>query len=223
MITTKKNKKSIEEMAFDLEVINPVESKTMLGGNWYLDEVNVWNGYQDFSSSFDYYSDLFGSSDSANGPSGGIFPGGATGLHTHPTTVEQQLGSMGACVSYAMSYESGVLGHPITGLLMGAHNANVLGVQIQTALVDGFSPIESTKLIQSYFNTATVNNTTQVNAALDAGHDVLGNYNNHEVAIISHSGTQYTVADSNTGSYNTIQQSQIDFNNGVYSILSVKP
>jgi hypothetical protein len=237
MISTMKQKrKQISDLAMDLEVINPIESKTFLGGDWY----NGWDSwyYDDGGITFTYggdgggYYDPFGGNGdytdgSSWGNQGGDSGGGGGGAYygpgNLPSTVEQQLGSMGACVSYAMSFMSGVLGHQITGPMMAVHNAGVLNLNISTTISTGLTPAQATTAITSYFNTNTVTTTAQVNAALDAGHGVLGNYNGHEVAIVNHNGTNYTVADSNTGTYHDIQQSQIDFNNGVYEILSVKP
>lgn len=233
--TKQRSRKQIKDLQTDLEVINPIESKTILGGDWYNDD--MWGGWLDevvigggSSGGGGWYDPWGGYGDPWGDTQGGYgwdYGGGGSGSYTGPgnlpSTVEQQLGSMGACVSYAMAFMSTVLGHSITGANMALHNAQALNLSIMTTITTGLTPAQATQAIQSYFNTTALTSNAQIITALDSGHGVLANYNGHEVAIVNHSGTNYTVADSNTGTYHDISQSQIDLGNGVYEIISVKP
>jgi hypothetical protein len=230
--TKQRSRKQISDLKMDLEVINPIESKKVLGGDWY----DTWDcgmlggvgiSYGGGGGSYDPWGGFGDSWGDTQGGYGWDYNGGGgggsyTGPGNLPSTVEQQLGSMGACVSYAMAFMSTVLGHSITGANMAVHNAQTLNLNIMTTITTGLTPAQATQAIQSYFNTTALTTNTQIITALDNGHGVLANYSGHEVAIVNHSGTNYTVADSNTGTYHNISQSQIDLGNGVYEIISVK-
>lgn len=233
--TMSRNRKKIGELSTDIEVVNPIESKALLGG-W---GAYVWNNYHDYGGTWDdllggNYNDP-GSWDLGSGSSSGSGVD-ANGVPNLPSTVEQQLGSMGACVSYAMSFMSGVLGHQITGANMALHNAQVLHVPVMTTISTGLNIGQSTQAIQSYFNTTTLTDINQVIRAVENDQKgVLANvyvYENgaivqglgHEVAIVDYdiaNGIFYA-ADSNTGTYSTYTASQINMNAGVFEINSVK-
>jgi hypothetical protein len=248
--TRKQTRKQINDLKMDLEIINPIESKTLLGGDWYneLDTVYVYShgwasGAGTFGGTYDPFYDGSNTSDWYNydenyGGSGGDSGGnGVYGLPNLPSTVEQQLGSMGACVSYAMSFMSSYLGHAITGANMALHNAKNLNLSVTTTMVTGLSIAESTQAIQSYFNTTTLTTTAQIINAVETNqHGVLVNVFNydakgqilpggHEVAIVDYdpaTGT-FLAADSNTGGYQQYYQNQINLSGGVYEIIGVKP
>ena len=255
MISTRKQKRMlISDLAMDLEVINPIETKTVLGGDWYN---NWWDngdgitieygggggGWYDPFGGNGGYTDGSSWGDQGGGYGGGGAGGGSnTGSYGQipnlPGTVEQQLGSMGACVSYAMSFMSGVLGHPINGTNMALHNSQTLHVPVQTTLVTGLTPAESATAIQSYFYTTTLTNTQQIINSIEVGdHGVLANLyvfdaqNNiipnlgHEVALVGYDATTglFMAADSNTGAYETYTANQINVSMGVYQINGVKP
>lgn len=246
MIITKKNmRKQIADLSMDLEIINPIESKTILAGGWYDNGYGITITYGGGSSGGDYSYDSSGGSyssdwnniDGSNGNGGG---GGAEydGVPNLPSTVEQQLGSMGACVSYAMSFVSGVLGHQLNGATMALHNAQTLNISVQTTMTTGLSTSEASQAIQSYFFTTALTNTAQIVNALEVGqHAVLANvvvYDNqhnviqglgHEVALVDYDASTglFTAADSNTGTYMNYTANDINLNTGVYQINGVKP
>lgn len=256
MIGTKiKIRKQIDDLQKELEIINPLESKTILGGEWYdgyptynggmLGGVTVGGssgggggGYWYDSSGGSYSSD-WNNIDGNNGNGGGGGGGaGYDGVPNLPSTVEQQLGSMGACVSYAMSFVSGVLGHQLNGATMALHNAQTLNTSVQNTISTGLTISEASQAIQSYFFTTALTNTTQVINALEVGqHPVLANvvvYDNqhnviqglgHEVALVDYDPSTglFTAADSNTGTYINYTANDINLNAGVYQINGVKP
>ena len=197
------------------------------GGSWDFGD----NGFYDNGG---YWGDAGSESESESG-SGSEFYGQIPNL---PTTVEQQLGPMGACVSYAMSFMSGVLGHPIAGATMALHNGQILNLPWQTTVFTGLTPSESAIAIQSYFYTTVLTNTTQIINAIEIGkHGVLANLfvydaqNNvipnigHEVALVGYDAATglFMTADSSTGAYETYTASQINVGMGVYQINGVKP
>lgn len=252
---TKQRRSKINLAELDLELINPIESKTILGGDWYdvnggwLDEVVI--GGDSGGSGGGWYDPFGGNGGYNDGSSwgdqgGGYYGGGGGGsssgaygqIPNLPASVEQQLGSMGACVSYAMSFMSGVLGQPTTGLNMALHNSQTLHLPIQTTTITGLTPAESATAIQSYFYTTTLTNTTQIINAIEIGHHgVLANLyvfdaqNNvipnlgHEVALVGYDATTglFMAADSNTGAYETYTANQINVSMGVYQINGIKP
>lgn len=247
--TKQRSRKQIKDLQTDLEVINPIESKTILGGDWYdmdggwIDTVYIGGGssggggwYDPFGGYGDPWGDTQGGYGWDYGGGGG--GSGQDGLPNLPTNVEQQLGSMGACVSYAMAFMSSYLGHSITGANMALHNAQALNLNLTTTMVTGLTIAQATQAIQSYFNTTTLTTTAQIINAVETNqHGVLTNVyvtdsngNNipnlgHEVVIVDYdpgTGT-FTAADSTTGAYETYNSNQINLGGGVYEITGVKP
>lgn len=55
LLTKQKNRKQIDSLKMDLEIINPIECKKVLGGDWYneLNNVDVWNNYHDYGGWWD--------------------------------------------------------------------------------------------------------------------------------------------------------------------------
>lgn len=247
--TMKQKKKQISDLAMDLEVINPIESKTVLGGDWY----NTWwdNGdgitieygggggwYDPFGGTVDYSDDSYGNAnqgwDYGSGGGGYSSDTGGHGLPNLPATVPLQLSTLGSCVSYTISFVSNYLGYTTNPLTTAAHVDAIDGLLPGTAWNQGLTPNQATWAIQGYFNTAQVNNVTQVNAALDANHAVIANYitdkptpenhnttTAHEVVIVEYNDWNYRIANSLTGNYDWIPKDSISFSNGVYEITGV--
>lgn len=246
--TKQRSRKQIKDLLTDLEVINPIESKTILGGDWYdndfwIQEVVIigesgggW--YDPFGGWGDPWGDNIGGHGWDYGGSSGDGGSGQNGIPNLPSTVEQQLGSMGACVSYAMAFMSSYLGHSITGANMAVQIAQALNLSIGTTFTTGLTPAQATQAIQSYFNTTTLTTTEQIINAVETNQNgVLANVyvtdasgNNipnlgHEVVIVDYdpgTGT-FTAADSTTGAYETYNSNQINLGGGIYEITGVKP
>jgi hypothetical protein len=247
--TKQKRRKQIKDLQTDFEVINPIESKKVLGGDWY----NGWDSWyydQDgitftYGGNDDWNMDPYGNYNDPGtwgedyGSSGGGGDNyGQDGIPNLPTTVEQQLGSMGACVSYAMAYMSSYLGHTITGANMALQNAQSLNLSVATTMINGLTITQATQAIQSYFFTTTLTTTAQIINAVETNqHGVLTNVyvtdsngNNipnlgHEVVIVDYNpGTNtFIAADSSTGAYETYNANQINLGGGIHEITGVKP
>ena len=255
-------RKEIKDLQTDLEVINPIESKKILGGDWYTDRWadgrsdgnggmvltfhegsggNWASGAGTFGGTYDPFYDGSYTSDwynYGNDNTGGGGDSGQDGLPNLPTTVEKQLGSMGACVSYAMAFMSSYLGRSITGANMALQNALKLNLSMGTTMIAGLTIAEASQAIQSYFFTTTLTSTAQIINAVETNqHGVLTNVyvtdsngNNipnlgHEVVIVDYdpaTGT-FTAADSTTGAYETYYSNQINLGGGIYEITGVKP
>ena len=284
LATRKKPVIKISEITFDLEIINPIESKNLFGGctyssgwdcgcgsNW--NENPAWDsggmGFIGFSSSgnsgdsgggcwgndynnydlsydngngldnYDYFdSNGDGILDADDLDNNGINDSEQYGLPNLPANVEQQLGAMGACVSYSMAFISSYLGQSITGATMALQNSLLLNVSLQTTMFTGLSINQSNQVIQSYFNTIALTTTAQIiNAVNTNQHGVIVNVNvldannnvivglGHSVAIVNYdsSTSLFTVYDSNSGSYATYSSSDINFSAGVFEITGIKP
>lgn len=236
-----KNKMQIDDLKTELEIINPIESKKILGGDWYddwwiqLDEVylgstggddwweddNSW--WQDFSDPNYWDNDYYGNGSSDNGET----------IPNLPSTVEQQLGSMGACVSYAMAFMSTTLGHPITGANMALDIAQTQGLNMTTVLQSGLDFNQTNLAIANHFNFNVLHNVADIqNAVLNNNHGVLANLYvpsdpnmGHEVVIVDYiaSSNNVLIADSNTGTYHYVSANDINFNGGVFEIINVIP
>jgi hypothetical protein len=140
LLTKQKNRKQIDSLKMDLEIINPIESKKVLGGDWYyeLDNVNI---YGDERWSYGYGNDeggmtiVYGGGGSSNQDYGGWWDsnlggnyndhgswgGGNTGGGpdgssdpTFPDHICTQADYSSTCATMALSYVANYFG--ATGL-----------------------------------------------------------------------------------------------------------
>lgn len=67
--TMRKSRKQIDDLKMNLEVINPIESKILLGGEWYDDppagydwqqSAYATNNYHDYSDQYNSFNETFG-------------------------------------------------------------------------------------------------------------------------------------------------------------------
>jgi hypothetical protein len=251
--TKQKVKRQISDLKMDVEIVNPIESKTIMGGDWYDHDLGWLNititngGGTDFGTFWGNYND-----GSTWGNQGGDYygNGGPSDLFSHslpdlPAVVPQQLNTLGSCVSYAVSFVSNYLGHETNPLKVAFNMDKILGLpsimsatQIySTSFNQGLtSPLQATQVINSYFNTNQITTIAQTNAAIDSNHPVIANYiteaasaangniaTAHEVVIVEYNNLNYRVEDSLTGSYHWVPQSSITFGNGAYEITGIKP
>jgi len=221
----------------DLEVLNPVETKKVLGGAWYdyddyryhdIEGIIMDGGNGGGGGGWDYYpghgpGDGGGPGDYGGGGGTGSGPGESVHL-PHKVTMDTQLSGMGACVSYAMAFAASYLGTNISGNSMAVHNATVLGVGVNVTTQIGLTVAQAQTAIQAYFNTNSLNNMGQLENAINQNHTVIAGPSGHEVNIIGYDNNTSTFDtwDPNTG-YGTASYSSIDLSQGAYEIVSVKP
>ena len=233
----KQKKLNLKALEAVLPSLNSNDAKTILGGNSYgepieLDEVviigNPGNTHDDYDpDQGDYDGDY---DDNDNNNDGDNQNTDDQGLPNLPSTVEQQLGSMGACVSYAMAFVSTYLGTSVTGANMALTISQSLGIPLTSTMMTGLTVSEASQAIQAVFFTNSLSSVADINTAIDNGNPVLGNLNavggtGHEVVVVDYDNTAgtYTVADSNTGSYHDVPQSDINFGGGVFEVTGVRP
>jgi hypothetical protein len=237
----KQKKLNLKALEASLPSLNSSDAKNILGGNGYADGVieleevvvvgNTGNGnthddYDPDQDNQDYDPDY----DHDNTQDGDQSQDTNIGLPNLPSTVEQQLLSTGACVSYAMAFVSTYLGSSITGPNMALNISQTTGLPMNSTMIQGLTVTEATQAIQAIFNTNSLTSTAGINTAIDNGYPVLANLNavggaGHEVVIVDYNNTAgtYTIADSNTGSYHDVPQGDINFGGGVFEVTGVKP
>jgi hypothetical protein len=229
--TMKQKRKQISDLALDLEVINPIESKTVLGGDWYNDGAYVWNDYHDYTDLYDYYTDLFGdgSGDYDYGSSGGgggsydqIPPGCLlTGL---PTTVTQQIGNM--CTFESFTFAAHLLGSNVninTIITSLSQNPNIG----PAAVLNGLTTFQISVGINNLFENTRVTSIAEIQTALCNNQPTLAVMGGHEITIVGYDSVNstFTVADSQWSSgsgYHDISEGAIDLANA-YVITGVRP
>jgi Peptidase_C39 like family len=273
MIKTMKQVKKISDLSQDLEIINPIETKTLLGGEWYdyvdggwLNTVYITPNWWASSSgsSGDGPSISNGSGGDSGGGNGNGSGSGGNGdggdvswsdtngdgindvdsivhiLPNLPGTVPKQLDRLGSCVSYAASFVLNYLGQTTNPLSTALKIDTILNLPhngiSSTAFTHGLDPNQATQAINNIFNTNQISTIAQANAAIDANHPVIANFitdpasvangnviTAHEVVIVDYNAWNYMIADSLTGNYHWVSQSDMTFNNGAYEITGIRP
>jgi hypothetical protein len=152
--TMKQKRKQISDLAMDLEVINPIESKTVLGGDWY----NSWwdNGdgmtiefggsggwYDPFGGAVDYSDDSYGNANqgwdygSGGGGNTGLspadYPGGTTQaeaiwLGSHLNYLSDMIENKNIAEAYGQNQHNGVY-DALRHALWSALDASDLGYE----------------------------------------------------------------------------------------------
>ncbi|WP_295677780.1 hypothetical protein [uncultured Empedobacter sp.] len=225
----------------DLEVLNPIETKKIIGGNWYdydyhdIPEVIIdgggggydgggWGGwgYDPTHGGGDYGGDYGGG---GSGSTGGGDPHTVSGL---PTTVEQQIG--GACVSFAIAFAATANSHALTGAQAALQIAMGLNLNLNTVLNTGLTFAQTIQAVNTVLDThPLMSNVGAITGAIDNNNVVIGNLDpssnvGHEVVIVGYDNTAgtFTVADSQTGTYHDVAQGDINLYGGLFEITGVK-
>ncbi|WP_230156781.1 hypothetical protein [Flavobacterium sp. CECT 9288] len=161
------------------------------------------------------------------------------GLTYLPATVEQQLGSgsIGASVNFAMAFMSSYLGHPITGADMAIRNAQFLNITVQEALNSDLSFDQVVTSMSSYFQLTALSSANEIaNAVNNTNHGVFASLYvrdsqgqtiqglSHSVVIVeyNHSSGLFTCADSTTGSYIYVANSEINYSFGGFEVTGLR-
>ena len=224
----------------DLEVLNPIETKKVLGGGWddyfprdgQIDEVIIWGnsgggnygdwwGYDPTHGGNDYPSDWGGGGNGGNP----VDPHTVTGL---PASVEQQIG--GACVSYAIAFASTANNHSLTGAQAALQISQSLNIPINNVLLTGLTYSQTIQAVNTILDThPLMSNVGAITTAIDNNNVVIGNLDpssnvGHEVVIVGYdnSAGTFTIADSQTGTYHDVSQGDINLYGGLYEITGVK-
>ena len=236
--TKQRSRRQISDLKMDLEIINPIESKTLLGGEWYngqLDTVYVWgSGYQytyggDYqlsSGMYDYGGDWNNYGGDYGGGGGGYGDGQTTEFPDHICKQE----SYGAtCATIALSYVANYFGatgltasdfaemsgqnydamHYGIGGLTGANISTIMNNVFQSTIIDG-----STASIESNLNVGN-----PILATIDYGSGV-----RHEVVITGFDAYAGTVSfmDSISGGLETKNINSVAFTNQLYAVTGVQ-
>jgi hypothetical protein len=225
----------------DLEVLNPIETKKIIGGNWYdytnIGEVVIhWDGgsggndgggwgYDPTHGGGDYPGDWGGGS---GGNNGGGDPHTVSGL---PAAVEQQIG--GACVSYAIAFAATANSHALTGAQAALQIAQGLNIPMANVMFTGLTYAQTIQAVNTVLDTnPLMSNVGAITGAIDNNNVVIANLGaeanvGHEVVIVGYdndAGT-FTIANSQSSSangYDTVSQSDINLYGGLFEITGAK-
>jgi hypothetical protein len=248
MLKTKQRKrKQISDLKMDLEIINPIESKTILGGDLY-DPLGydwepsawAWNGYRNpyewIPVDYGGNGDGSGSGSGSGGGSGGSGGGGGGGDDTFyypdpefPDHICQQPANSATCATIALSYVANYFG--ATGLTssdfaeMAGQNYDAMHYGIGGLTGDNLSTI-MTNVFQS---TIIDGSTASIESNLRSGNPILATivYNNgggHEVVITEFDAYAGKVSfmDSISGTKVVSNISDVSFTSQLYAVTGIQ-
>ena len=214
LLTKQKNRKQIDSLKMDLEIINPIESKKVLGGDWYNDPDP--KGYDWMQPVYVYYD--YGGwwdnnlPDNYNDPGswgGGDYTGGSPDGSPDPTFPDHicvQLDNGTTCAPMSLSYVANYYG--ATGLTssdfaeMAGKNYNSMLMGFEEGLDNNqiqhiMSTVFQSTQINTYADIASnANNGIPILATIDQGSGI-----GHEVVItgLNMSNGDITYMDSMSG------------------------
>lgn len=216
----------------DLQVLNPIETKKIIGGNWYdyhdIPEVVIpwdggggdggWWGNEPWypSDGGDYGG---GSGGNDGGPGQGSLP-------SAPTHMCLQSASAATCATMALNYVANYFGG--TGLT-SSDFAEFAGQNFSDMMlgVGGLNSSQMQAAVNTFFQNTIIDGTNGNNIAneLNAGHPILGTIDQgggvgHEVVIVgfdSGAGT-VTYMDSLVGGVQTSNISSLSFTGSLFAI-----
>ena len=219
LLTKQKNRKQIDNLKMDLEIINPIESKKVLGGDWYLDSVNVINNYHNYGGWWDNaLPDNYNDPGSWDNYGSGGSPDGSPDP-TFPDHICIQPQNSNTCAPISLSYIANYFG--ATGLTASdfAEMANQSYVDMNFG-VGGLTDPDILNIMSNVFQSYAVDgSSSSIEASLSQGHPILAaiDYPNggggHEVVITGFDAYAGTVSfmDSLSGSLVTQSVSSINF------------
>jgi len=236
--TRKQTRRKISDLKMDFEVMNPIESKKVLGGDWYndwdlgwLNEVVITGGggggwYDPFGVNYN--------DGSSWGDQGGGYYGGGGGNPdngpTFPDHICTQLNQGTTCATMALSYVANYFG--ATGLTssdfaeMTGHNYMSMMVGLQ----DGLTGAQLSTIMSTIFNSTTIDGSTaSMESNLNSGNPILATINQgggigHEVVIVGFDANVGTVSymDSLVGSLVTSNVNTVNFIGSLYAVTGVQ-
>lgn len=193
----------------DLEVLNPIETKKIIGGNWYdytyhdIPEVIISGGGGGYDGGGWGYDPSHGGNDYPDyggGGSGSNSGGPGQGsLPSAPTHICQQLAGSATCATMALNYVANYFGG--TGLT-SSDFAEFAGQNFYNMLLGqgGLSNSQMQTAVNTFFQNTIIDGSNGNNIAneLNAGHPILGAIDQgggiaHEVVIIGFDATAGTI------------------------------
>lgn len=242
-----KKRKQIKDLQTDLEVINPIESKKILGGDWYrwTDGRSDGNGgmiltfgggsssygyggdYQLGSGMYDYGTGWNNNPDDVSGNGGG---GTWSYVPTFPNHICTQLDNGTTCATMALSYVANYFG--ATGLSSSdfAEMAGKDYMSMMVGLQDGLTQTQLSSIISNIFISTTIdgsaislesnlNNGIPILATIDQGNGI-----GHEVVITGFDANAGTVSymDSLVGAMVTSNTNAVSFIGSLYAVTGVQ-
>lgn len=220
----------------DLEVLNPIETKKVLGGGWNdydyheIDEVIIWGGgggydgggwgYDPSHGGNDYPDYGGGGSDNSGGPGDGSLP-------SPPTHICTQGDFSKTCATMALSYVANYFGG--TGLT-SSDFAEMSGIQytgMLTGMAEGLNNSQLQSIMGSIFQSTIIDGTNGNTIAneLNSGHPILGSIDQgggigHEVVITGFNSSAGTITymDSLVGGAVTASVSSVSFVGSLFAV-----
>jgi hypothetical protein len=244
--TKQKVRKQISDLKMDVEIVNPIESKTIMGGDWYdhdLGWLNItitgggggtdfgtfWGNYNDGSTWGNQGGDYYG-----NG--GGSGPGDGS-LPNHPEHICAQLPQARTCATMALSYAANYLG--ATGLtssdfaeMVGKDYLSMFtGMPNSNGIVEeGLNGSQIATIMSTIFQSTTIDGSfNSIISNLNSGHPILATIDQgggigHEVVIVEVDANAgiLTYMDSLTGGPVKSSVNAISFTGSLYSVSGVQ-
>lgn len=195
-----RSRKQIKDLQMDLEVINPIESKKVLGGDWYndwdlgwLNEVVISGG----GGGGGWYDPFGGLGDPWGGSQDGGYSGGGGGDTFYYPVAEfpdhickQQLTTSMDCATIAFSYVANYFG--ATGLT-SSDFAEMVGQNYtyMSAGLGGFTDANMNTVLSTVFQSTTIDSSlSSIAAQVSSGNPIIAGFDNpngtsHEVVITS--------------------------------------
>ncbi|WP_374505772.1 hypothetical protein [Flavobacterium sp.] len=233
LLTKQKNRKQIDSLKMDLEIINPIESKKVLGGDWYFEDppagyiweqsAYAWNNYHADQGGQDYggwWDDALGGNYNDPGSWDNNGGGGSPDGSPNPTfpdhICKQQLSSSMDCTPIVMSYVANYFG--ATGLT-SSDFAEMVGqnYQFMSAGYGGFSDADINTVLSSVFQSTTIDNSlSSIAAQVNSGNPIIAGFDNpngtsHEVVITNVENNVITYMDPGIG-----DKVSVDYKSGMF-------
>jgi Peptidase_C39 like family len=196
--TNQKVRKQISDLKMDVEIVNPIESKTIMGGDWYDHDLGWLNititgggGGTDFGTFWGNYND-----GSTWGNQGGDYSGGGgpgEPIQTYPDHICKQPANSATCATIALSYVANYFG--ATGLT-SSDFAEVVGQNYDAMHygIGGLTGPNISTIMTNFFQSTQISTYGEIASNVNSGTPVLATINvgtsgniiiGHEVVITS--------------------------------------
>ena len=215
---------------WDFEVLNPIETKQVVGGGWwgYIEEVVIWgnSGGGDWGDWWNN-SGLPGTGGNPdNGGGYGGYGGGSGSSSSFPSHICAQLPGSATCATMAMSYVANYFGG--TGIT-SSDFAQFAGQNFYSMLLGqgGLSNSQLQAAVNTFFQSSIIDGTNgnAISNALNSGSPILGSIDQgggiaHEVVITGFNSSAGTVTymDPIAGGAVTSNISAVSFTGPLFAI-----
>lgn len=215
---------------WDFEVLNPIETKKLVGGGWgYIDEVVIWGDYNDWGNWWDN-SGLYDPSNPYGNDGRDYGGGGSSDPSTPPSThICTQLAGSATCGPMTLSYVANHFGG--TGI-SSSDFAEFTGQNYLSMLAGqgGMSNSQMQAAVNTFFNNTIIDgSSTSYSSSLGAGNLILATIDQgggigHEVVITNFDSStgEITYMDSVVGGSDKVNINTANFIGSKFAISGLK-